>query len=139
MAIYREPIEAVLKSNGYLVVTAANGADALVAISKRRPDLILLDLEMPHMGGMEVLKRIREGVTTADLPVVILSGETDRVRVADAILLGISGYISKSKFSLSELLDRIERAFRAMEQGRTTTLQLPAPSRRNSTAESASH
>jgi CheY-like chemotaxis protein len=130
MAIYREPIEAVLKTNGYLVVTAADGAEALAAIAKHRPDLVLLDLEMPNMGGMEVLKRIRKADATAHLPVVILSVETDRSRVAEAILLGISGYISKSKFSLSEMLDRVERAFRAIEQERPTTSQLPAPAGR---------
>lgn len=110
MAIFREPIEAVLRAEGFEVLTAANGAEAIAAISKQRPDLILLDLGMPVMDGLAVLKKMRESESTRRTPVIVLSAESDRARIVEAVKLGIAGYILKSQFSVKAMLERVTKA-----------------------------
>ncbi|MBX3356963.1 MAG: response regulator [Phycisphaeraceae bacterium] len=110
MPIYREPIEAVLRANGFTVITASNGHEALAAISNHRPDLVLLDLGMPVMDGLSTLRRIRDDPVSRLTTVIILSAESDRARVVDAMKLGIAGYLLKSQFSLKEMLERVHKA-----------------------------
>jgi CheY-like chemotaxis protein len=62
-----------LEKNGYDVVSARNGAEALSLLSDSRPDLILLDVEMPEMNGFQVLDRLRQDPETARIPVVMLT------------------------------------------------------------------
>ena len=81
LAIFREPIKFALRGEGYDVATSANGHEAIVAISHRRPDLILLDIQMPKMGGIALLRYIRRSKSLAELPVLILSSIEDRSRV----------------------------------------------------------
>lgn len=108
MPVFRDPIEAVLRSAGYTAITASNGQEALDLMSLRRPNLLLLDLGMPVMDGIEVLRRVRQEQVLCDLPVIILSAEAERERVVEAAKLGIAGYVLKSSFSLRDLLAKIQ-------------------------------
>lgn len=108
--IFREPIEAVLRSEGFKTVAVANGRDALAAIARERPSLVILDLGLPHMDGLTVLRTIRAEKSTKALPVLILSAAADKAKVVHAIQLGVCGYILKSSFSLKELLARVKAA-----------------------------
>jgi HD-like signal output (HDOD) protein/CheY-like chemotaxis protein len=108
MPVFREPIEVVLRSAGYATVTASNGQEALILMATRRPDLLLLDLGMPVMDGIEVLRRVRQEEALRDLPVIILTAEAERERVVEAAKLGIAGYVLKSSFSLRDLLAKIQ-------------------------------
>ncbi len=110
MAIFREPIEAVLRANGYRVLTASNGVEALAAVSGHHPDLMLLDLSMPQMDGMTVLRTLRQNDARRNIKIIIMSADADRARISDAIRLGIAGYIIKSHFSLKSLMERVEKA-----------------------------
>lgn len=110
LAIYREPIEAVLRADGFQVVTASNGKEALVAASRQPPDLILLDLGMPVMDGLTALAHLRQGGATRHTPVLVLSCDADRGHIVAAVKLGISGYVLKSQFSLRAMLDSIRGA-----------------------------
>lgn len=111
MALFRDSIGVILRTNGFHVTTASNGVEALVAIANHRPDLVLLDLGMPQMGGMAVLRELRSREATAALPVIVLTVEGDRACVHDVIACGISGYILKSSFSASVVLERVNNAF----------------------------
>lgn len=122
MAIFREPIEAILRADGFEVLTASNGVEALAAISKQRPDLVLLDLGMPVMDGLATLKKIREDAATKRTAVVVLSVETDRARIVEAMQLGISGYLLKSQFSLKAMLERVKKVLEKPEAGGATTV-----------------
>ena len=97
-----------LAAHGYDVATAATGAEAATALTTRHPDLLLLDLGLPDVDGVELIERIRAHSAT---PIVVLSargGERDKVRALD---LGADDYLTKP-FGMDELLARVRVALR---------------------------
>jgi len=97
-----------LESHGYRLVESATGKDALAQASTRAPDLVLLDLGLPDMDGLDVVKKLREWSAT---PVVVLTArgqEEDKIRALDA---GADDYVTKP-FSMGELLARMRVALR---------------------------
>jgi HD-like signal output (HDOD) protein/DNA-binding NarL/FixJ family response regulator len=107
MPIFREPIEAVLRAEGFETATACNGHEALAAIAAAKPALVLLDLGMPIMDGLTCLRVLRGDKTLKATPVIILSAESDRAHIIEAVKLGISGYLLKSGFSLKAMLEKV--------------------------------
>ncbi|MGQ0837488.1 response regulator transcription factor [Actinokineospora sp.] len=101
-----------LEADGFLVSEAPDGQTALDTIVRQRPDLIVLDLSLPGVGGLDVLRRVRAGETgEAALPVIVLSGrsgETDRIVGLD---LGADDYLVKP-FSPGELAARVRSVLR---------------------------
>jgi len=126
MPIFREPIEAVLRADGFETTTASNGHEALVAMATVKPALVLLDLEMPVMGGLACLRAIRADRALKATPVIILSADSDRAHITQAVKLGISGYLLKSGFSLKAMLEKV-RATLALT-GAAPNTGTPAPS-----------
>ena len=97
-----------LESHGFQVHEAATGGEGVAEAAKRRPDVVILDLGLPDMDGVDVVKKIREW---SALPVIVLSAratETDKVAALDA---GADDYLTKP-FGLGELLARIRVALR---------------------------
>lgn len=129
MPIFREPIAATLRQEGFKTACAANGQEALDAVAAAPPDLILLDLGMPVMDGLTFLKALRQNPATRGLRVIILTALSERSRVEDAARLGVQGYLLKSRFSTDELVARIRKSLAAQ------TVDEPPPS--SSDAESA--
>jgi CheY-like chemotaxis protein len=109
MAIVREPIAASLREQGYRTVCAAEGREALATVRAETPDLILLDLSMPGMDGMDVLRAFRRENATARTPVILLTASADKQHVVEAARLGVRDYLLKSKFSFPELLVRVRK------------------------------
>ena len=103
-------LEAVLSPKGFRVATASSGEEALDALSKQHPDLVLLDILMPGMDGYEVCRRIREDPGTAFLPVIMMtaSGEQEKIR---AIESGADDFVNKP-FDQAELLARVRSLVR---------------------------
>lgn len=126
MAIFREPIEAVLCGAGFKVVTATNGVEVLKAVAATPPDLILLDLAMPVLDGLATLGTLRGQDATRHLPVIVLSAETDKSRIIEAVKLGISGYLLKSQFSLKAMLERVQLTLAPDATPRSQDAQVPA-------------
>jgi DNA-binding response OmpR family regulator len=119
-------LRASLEPEGYEVITAQNGEEALALISSRQVDLVLLDILMPGIDGVEVCRRLKEDVSTAFVPVVMvtaLDAVSDRVRAVEA---GADDFLSKpvnrqellartrSLLRLKYLRDRLENAYQAM-------------------------
>jgi two-component system phosphate regulon response regulator PhoB len=107
-----------LEADGYAVAEAADGAAALAQIERDRPDLVVLDLSLPGVGGLDVLRRVRETERGAasPLPVIVLSGrsgETDRIIGLD---LGADDYLVKP-FSPGELAARVRSLLRRARPG----------------------
>src|SRR4029453_5712231 len=101
-------LRTTLAANGYRVVEATTGAQGLIEASTRSPDIVLLDLGLPDLDGMEVTRRLREWSTR---PIIVLSArgrEDDKVRPLDA---GADDYLTKP-FGVPELLARMRVAFR---------------------------
>lgn len=96
----------VLTKGGYDVVTAANGLEALETARARRPDLILLDIEMPRMDGWETLRLLRLDEATRELPVAMFTILFDLREKVRALKYGAQDYITKP-FSVDDLLDRV--------------------------------
>jgi two-component system KDP operon response regulator KdpE len=106
----RRAMKATLTDLGYSVIEAKTGEEALEMLRGESPDLILLDLNMPGIGGLETCRAIRE---TSDVPIIVLSvrnTERDKVQVLDA---GADDYVTKP-FGIQELLARIRVAMRRM-------------------------
>jgi two-component system KDP operon response regulator KdpE len=106
-------LRTTLPAHGYRLVEAATGQQAIVQASTRSPDLILLDLGLPDLDGVEVTRRIREWSTT---PIVVLSArdqEGDKVEALDA---GADDYLTKP-FGVGELLARMRVALRHTSRG----------------------
>ena len=104
----RRLLRVVLDSGGYQVHEAENGQQGLAEAANRKPAVILLDLGLPDMDGLEVLKRLREWSET---PVVILSVREDEERKVEALDAGAEDYVTKP-FSTPELLARLRAAQR---------------------------
>ncbi len=104
----RRLLRVTLEGNGYRVVDAGTGNDGLVQAAQRRPSAILLDLGLPDLEGMSVLKRLREW---SHVPIIILTvrdAESDKIAALDA---GADDYVTKP-FSSGELLARLRAALR---------------------------
>jgi two-component system chemotaxis sensor kinase CheA len=105
----RTLLRGVLESSGYTVATAVNGADAFALLQDQNFDLVVSDIEMPRMTGLELTAKIRADERLADLPVVLVTGldsREDRERGAE---VGANAYIVKSSFDQSNLLEVIQR------------------------------
>jgi len=101
--VLNEAYELVLKREGYNVVAAFNGEEALAATAKKEFDLILLDLRMPKMDGVEFLKKFRPQKNHPDTKVIIFSNYDDEKEVQEAIKNGANRYILKAWSSPKEL------------------------------------
>ena len=91
----RRALSFVVKKLGYIPVEATNGYEAVELALKDPPGMIMMDVMMPRMTGIEALKRIREEESTADVPVVMLTSMTDSETVVDAVQSGANDYVVK--------------------------------------------
>lgn len=99
-----------LASRGYDVVAAHDGAEAIELAASAHPDLMLLDLGMPHVDGIDVIRAIR---AWSKVPILVLSGRTDSAEKVDALDAGADDYVTKP-FAMDELLARIRARARAV-------------------------
>ena len=112
-------IETIVISNHYKALRASNGIYGLSLCSSHRPDLILLDLGLPDIDGMEVLQRIRG---FSNVPVIVISARTQEREKVDALDQGADDYITKP-FGSEELLARMRTALRHSERAASAAPQ----------------
>jgi two-component system KDP operon response regulator KdpE len=105
-----------LVAQGYQTIEAESGEEALSALAKNRVDVVVLDLGLPRMDGLDVIKDIR--ATGSSVPVIVLSSRTDETGKVKALDFGADDYVTKP-FGIDELLARIRAALRhrLQEQG----------------------
>ncbi len=108
----RQLLRSYLVEEGFDVVTANNGQEALYAAREQKPDLIILDLMMPEMGGYDFLRAYRR---EAETPVIVLTARLEENDKVIGLELGADDYITKP-FSLRELTARIRAVLRRMEK-----------------------
>jgi OmpR family response regulator RpaB len=104
----RQIVEARLKMAGYEVVTAADGAEAVELVKSEQPNLIVLDIMMPKMDGLQVCREVRKNLTT---PIIMLTAKGDVIDRIQALELGADDYVVKP-FSPRELEARIKAVLR---------------------------
>jgi len=100
-----------LKKEGFRVVSSNNGEDGLRLASGERPDLILLDLMLPGIGGLEVCKAIKKDDKISSIPIIMLTAKTQETDKVVGLELGADDYITKP-FSIKELIARIKAVIR---------------------------
>ncbi len=100
----REVIAVAMDNAGYVVETAADGAEGLAAVAAKAPDLVILDVGMPEMDGLEVCREIRK---TSDLPVLFLTARDDEIDRVIGFEVGGDDYVTKP-FSPRELVARVK-------------------------------
>jgi two-component system chemotaxis response regulator CheY len=109
MNIVREPIAASLRAAGYEVICACDGKEALELIRSSRPRLALLDLNMPVLDGLAVVRAMHALPSAYHAHVILLTADTDRDRMIDASRLGVKDYLLKRCFHFSALLERVKK------------------------------
>ena len=106
--VITELIAVVLGQAGYDIEVAPGGGEALVLLQRNPPDLLLLDLEMPGLGGLDVLRILRDERVCQGVPVLLLTAESDTHYVARARELGAAGYLLKP-FRAADLIAKVKR------------------------------
>ena len=107
----REVLAYNIRAEGFDVLTAAAGDEALVTVRETPPDVIVLDWMLPHVSGIEVCRQLKMGTDTAKIPIIMLSArseDTDKVRGLET---GADDYVTKP-YSVSELLARLRTQLR---------------------------
>lgn len=115
-------LKLLISKAGYKTMTAFNGRDALDAVEKQKPDLILLDIMMPIMDGHEVAKKLKERPEYADIPIIFLSALNSTEDIVQGFRFGAADYVSKP-FNKDELLTRINHQISLIEAKRIITRQ----------------
>jgi DNA-binding response OmpR family regulator len=104
-----------LEHAGLTVVTASDGPAALAAVRSRRPDLVVLDLGLPGLDGLDVTKQIRGGLETTERPIVMLTARDDELDKLLGLELGADDYLTKP-FSPRELVARVKAVLRRADR-----------------------
>lgn len=106
-----ETIQRSLSNKGYYVTVVYDGIEALKAVQRQKPNLIVLDVRMPHMSGMEVCRRLRQNPQTADIPIIFLTALTHLDNKLEGFEAGADDYITKP-FETRELELRVRAVLR---------------------------
>ena len=96
----------LLERNGMNVLTAKDGVDAIAQLQEQKPDIMLLDIEMPRMDGFEVATLVRHDPQLADLPIIMITSRTGEKHRERAISIGVNDYLGKP-YQEAQLLERI--------------------------------
>ena len=111
----REVLRRALQGEGYHVICAADGKEALALIQENRPEMILLDLMLPEMDGTEVCRRVREDPVLGTIPIMMITGKDTFGDLEQGLALGADDYVVKP-FDIREIKLRVAALFRRHER-----------------------
>jgi len=97
------------KDAGYKVSQAVDGEEGLKLVRTKHPDIVLLDIIMPKMDGIEVLRKIKENQDTKKIPVFMLTILSDTKRLTEAVALGAAAYLVKSEQEISDVVAKVKK------------------------------
>lgn len=112
-----------LQKEGYEVVTASNGREALERVASEKPDLVVMDVMMPEMDGFEALKKLKEDDATADIPVIMLTAKAQDADVFRGWQSGADLYLTKP-FNPLELITFVKRIFQGQAESDANSFDL---------------
>ncbi len=104
----RDAIRDKLARSGYVILEAADGEEGLQVALAKQPDLILLDILMPKMDGIELIRQLRADEKGKNIPVVLLTNLNDVKQLNEALALGIREYLINSDIKLDELVKVVQ-------------------------------
>lgn len=108
-------LQVTLQQKGYTVITASNGHEALYKLKTQVPDLVILDVMMPHVDGFEVLRAMKEDACMSIIPVIMLTAKAQDEDVFKGWQSGVDCYLTKP-FNPTELLTFVKRIFTAVDK-----------------------
>ena len=108
VSFLQKAMKVILKDAGYDVIIASNGEDGLNKAIKKRPDLILLDILMPKMDGMTMLKELRKDSWGKNAPVIILTNLNDKEKLIEATKEHVVDYYVKSDWEIDEIVKIVD-------------------------------
>lgn len=104
-----------LTREGFTVTTAASGEDALKAIARKAPDLLLLDLMLPGLNGLDVCRALKKDAKTASIPIIMVTAKGEESDIVAGLELGADDYIAKP-FSIKVLITRVRTTLRRQRE-----------------------
>jgi len=99
----------VLKKEGYKIISALDGEMGLRLVKSEKPDLVLLDLVLPKLHGLEVLEKIKKDPEIKNTPVIILTNIEGAKDVEKALELGATTYLVKTSYALEDIINKIKK------------------------------
>ncbi|MGA9108878.1 MAG: response regulator [Smithella sp.] len=111
-----------LEKEGFSIIKAYDGVSVFNVITMKKPDLLILDLMLPGMNGLDICKKIRANPATADLPIIMLTAKGDELDKIIGLEIGADDYITKP-FSVKELVARVRTILRRSQDMPKTALQ----------------
>lgn len=97
-----------LQKEQYEVVSASDGAEGLIQATQQKPDLILLDIMLPRLNGLDLLRTIKSKPETKDIPVILLTNLGQDSVIKEGFSLGAEGYLIKSAYTPSQIINEIK-------------------------------
>lgn len=110
-----ELLNLILKEEGFVIDTAANGLDALDMVGRSRPDLIVVDISMPKMNGFTFCEKLRKNPATAAIPVLFLTGLTSQFNRLNGFAHGANAYLVKP-YKPDELIQAVKNMLRGLAE-----------------------
>lgn len=117
---FLEQIKDILSEAGYQVLLASNGEEGLAMVRKDKPDMVVLDIVMPKMDGLEVCRILRESESNNLMPIIMLTAENDTEKKLTGLELGADDYITKP-FEKREIISRIRNTLMRIERNRAAS------------------
>lgn len=112
----RELYEERIKAEGYTILSASDGEEAIEKATKEKPDLLLLDIMMPKINGIDVMKMLREKEETKDIPIIILTALIQEVDKIKGMMKPYDSYLIKSEIMPKEVVDAIQKSLSKVEK-----------------------
>lgn len=116
----------ILTNNGFEVVTAGDGEEALQLVRTQKPALVMMDIMMPKMNGLQALDAIRNDPAVAKIPVIMLTGLSKVNEEKDVLARGANLYLDKSKYDPKDVMEKIKLVLSGSGQVQTQP-QTPSP------------
>ncbi|TAK95039.1 response regulator [Patescibacteria group bacterium] len=107
-----------LEKEGFVVALATNGLEAIKQLESGSFDMVLLDIVMPYMDGIETLKKMKADSRWQRLPVILLTNLSEREKIEEALGIGANDYLIKSHFTPSEVIEKINALFKKTESAK---------------------
>lgn len=110
-AFIRDIYGVKFSNEGFEVILAENGMEAIRKLEDTTPDVILLDMIMPYMDGMEVLKKIKENQVWKNIPTIMLTNISEKEKINQGKDFGVKEYLIKSHFTPAEVVEKVNSLF----------------------------
>jgi len=100
-----------LKAEGYKIISAFDGEESLAQVEKEMPDLVLLDIMMPKINGIDVMKKMRAEPKTANIPIILLTALIQEIGKIKDMMQSYDSYLIKSEVMPADVVQEIEKSF----------------------------